>query len=134
MRFDIVNPSDLGAPKGFNHGLLARPGVRMLFVAGQIGTELDGGVVSGGFPTQFGQALKNVVAVVRMAGGSAPDIARLTIYVTDMEAYRNSLAAVGTAYREIMGRHFPAIALVGVSELVHPDATVEIEATAMIGD
>ena len=97
-----VNPEQLGAPRGYSNGMLAPPNSRLLFVAGQIGWDSGQELVSGGFAEQFGQALVNVVAVVRAAGGSAKDVARLTIYVTDIQAYIGSLPAVGEAYRGIM--------------------------------
>lgn len=132
MTYEIVNPEELGAPKGWNNGMLARPGGRLLFVAGQIASDSEGRVRDRDFGSQFGQALANAVAVVRKAGGTERDIGRLTIYVTDMDAYRSSLSDVGSAYRGVMGLHFPAMALVGVTELVNSDALVEIEATAVV--
>lgn len=132
MTYRIINPEELGAPKGWNNGMLATAGGQLLFVAGQIASNSDGEVKDEDLATQFGAALGNAVAVVRAAGGSARDIGRLTIYVTDVEAYRGSLPGVGRAYRAVMGLHFPAIALVGVTELVNPDAVVEVEATAVI--
>ena len=81
---------------------------------------------------QFEAALANVLRVVEGAGGRVADVGRLTIYVTDMEAYRGSLAEVGAAYRTVFGKHFPAMALVAVTELVDPRAVVEVEATAVI--
>ena len=127
-----VNPEQLGAPRGYSNGMLAPPNGRLLFVAGQIGWDSGQELVSGGFAEQFGQALVNVVAVVRAAGGSAKDVARLTIYVTDIQAYIGSLPAVGEAYRGIMGGHYPAMALLEVKGLLEPRALVEIEATAVV--
>lgn len=132
MTYEIVNPEELGAPKGWNNGMLARPGGRLLFVAGQIASDAEGQVRDQDFGAQFGKALANAVTVVRKAGGTERDIGRLTIYVTDMDAYRSSLRDVGSAYRAVMGLHFPAMALVGVTELVNSDAVVEIEATAVV--
>ncbi|MGI9626285.1 MAG: RidA family protein [Longimicrobiales bacterium] len=132
MSYRIINPAELGAPKGWNNGMLAMAGGQLLFVAGQIGSDGEGKVPDVEMPEQFGTALANAVAVVRAAGGTARDIGRLTVYVTDMEAYRTSLSEIGRAYRAVMGLHFPAMALVGVTELVNPDAVVEIEATAVI--
>ena len=135
MSFEIVNPETLGAPKGFNHGMLAPAGGRLLFVAGQTAVDpLDpaGGIVEGGFLAQWDRALANVLEVVRAAGGGPGDIGRLTVYVTDLEAYRDSLGRLGEAWRERMGRHYPAVALVEVSGLVDEGALVEIEATAVI--
>lgn len=127
MSYEIVNPEALGVPRGWNNGMLAREGGRVLFVAGQIGV---GGGTS--LAAQFEAALANIATVVEGAGGRVADVGRLTIYVTDMEAYRGSLAEVGAAYRSVFGKHFPAMALVAVTELVDPRAVVEVEATAVI--
>ena len=125
MTFEIRNPEALGRPRGWNNGMLAPEGGRVLFVAGQIG-------VGATLAAQFGAALSNVLRVVEEAGGTVADVGRLTIYVTDMDAYRGSLAEIGAAYRAVFGKHFPAMALVGVTELVDPRAVVEVEATAVI--
>ena len=138
MTFEIRNPEALGRPRGWNNGMLAPAGGRVLFVAGQIGVggkaEAVGGREAAGktLAAQFGAALANVLCVVEEAGGTVADVGRLTIYVTDMDAYRGSLAEVGAAYRAVFGKHFPAMALVAVTELVDPRAVVEIEATAVI--
>lgn len=143
MAFEIVNPEALGVPRGWNNGMLAPDGARVLFVAGQIGVEADedvagpppAGAVAGAgarLAAQFQAALANVAAVVAAAGGTVADVGRLTIYVTDMEAYRGSPAEIGAAYRTVFGKHFPAMALVAVTELVDPRAVVEVEATAVI--
>lgn len=132
MTYEIFNPEVLGAPRGWNNGMLAPAGGRILFVAGQVASDATGGIVADGFIDQFRRALGNCVSVVREAGGAPEDIGRLTVYVTDMEAYRGSLKALGPGYREVMGRHFPAMALVQVAGLVDPAALVEIEATAVI--
>ena len=133
MSYEIVNPVELGAPRGWNNGMLAPEGGRVLFVAGQIGVrggdEVGAGTTLG---AQFRAALANVAAVVEEAGGRIADVGRLTIYVTNMEAYRGSPAEVGAAYRAVFGKHFPAMALVAVTELVDPRAVVEVEATAVI--
>jgi enamine deaminase RidA (YjgF/YER057c/UK114 family) len=132
VTFSIVNPASLGEPKGWNHGLLAESGGRVLFVAGMTASDASGRVAAAEFVTQFDRALAHVVTVVREAGGEPSDIGRLTIFVTDMNAYRASLKRLGGAYRAHMGRHFPAVALVAVSELVDENAVVEIEATAVL--
>jgi len=131
MTFEIVNPAALGAPRGWNNGMLAPEGGRVLFVAGQIGVE-GAGAGAGPLARQFGAALANVMRVVEAAGGRAADVGRLTIYVTDMDDYRESLREVGAEYRAVFGKHFPAMALVAVTELVDPRAVVEVEATAVI--
>jgi enamine deaminase RidA (YjgF/YER057c/UK114 family) len=89
-------------------------------------------MVSTDFVAQFARALENVLAVVREAGGEATAIARLTIYVTDKELYRSRLQEIGRIYRERMGRHYPAMALVEVRSLLEDEALVEIEATAVL--
>lgn len=134
MSFEVLNPDTLGEPRGWNHGLLAPPGGRLLFVAGQTARDAEGEVRTSDFVEQFGLALDHALAVVRAAGGRPEHVGRLTIYVTDLDAYRTSLGPLGRAYRECMGRHYPAVALVEVSGLVDEGALVEIEATAVIPD
>jgi enamine deaminase RidA (YjgF/YER057c/UK114 family) len=133
MKFEIVNPDALGAPKGWNNGLLAPREGRLLFVAGQAGWEEGAQGEAPGFAQQFARALDKVLAVLREAGGAPEDLARLTIYVTDLGAYRASRNALGDAWRERLGKHYPAVALVEVSGLVDRGAVVEIEATAVLG-
>jgi len=132
MTHRIVNPDALGAPKGWNHGIVASSG-RTLFVAGQSGWE-DGAAGSPpGFADQFARVLDKVLAVVREAGGGPTDIARITIYVTDLAQYRESRKRLGSAWRERFGAYYPAIALVEVKGLVDRGALVEMEATAVLG-
>lgn len=132
MSFEIVNPDELGAPKGWNNGMLARASGRILFVAGQVASERGGQVEPSGFVEQFSRALENVLTVVRDAGGGPENIGRLTIYVTDPEEYLASRKPLGQTYRALMGSHYPAIALVQVAGLVEENAVVEIEATAVL--
>ena len=149
MTCDIINPAALGRPRGWNNGMLAPEGGRVLFVAGQIGVGAEAGEGEAGhgeagaaagsprraapdLAAQFGAALANVRRVVEGAGGAVADVGRLTIYVTDMEAYRESRAGIGAEYRAVFGKHFPAMSLVAVTDLVDPRAVVEIEATAVI--
>ena len=127
---EAVNPGSLAKPSGYSHGMLGAG--RLLFVAGQIGWDCEGRMVSRDFVEQFGQALDNVLAVVEAAGGSPSSLARLTVYVTDKREYLDRLADVGAAYRGRMGRHFPAMALVEVKSLLQDEAKVEIEATALL--
>ncbi|HEX5758739.1 MAG TPA: RidA family protein [Thermoanaerobaculia bacterium] len=127
-----VLPEGFPAPSGFSHGLLAPAGARLLFVAGQIAWDGERRLVSGGFAEQFRRALENVVAVVRTAGGGPEHLARLTLFVTDRGEYLAALPAVGTAYRAVMGRHYPTMSLLEVQGLLEPGAKVEIEGTAML--
>ena len=131
--FRIVNPPALGEPRGWNNGMLGPTGGRVLFVAGQVAADASGGVPQGvGFVDQFSGALGRALEVVRAAGGGPEHVGRLTLYVTDMAAYRSSLGDLGAPYRQHMGRNYPAMALVEVKSLVEPHALVEIEATAVL--
>lgn len=127
----FINPESLGAPRGYNNGVLVAGG-KLLFVAGQIAWNSEQRIVSDDFIEQFAQALGNVIAVVRAAGGTASDIAQLRVYVTDKQAYTTNLKQVGAAYRELMGHHYPAMALVEVAALVEDLAQIEIEAIACL--
>ena len=131
MTFEIFNPESLGAPRGWNHGVLAPKDGRLLFIAGQIGLGAGAGAAPG-FADQFAAALDKVVTVIRAAGGEPSDLARMTIFVTDLAVYRASLAALGQAWQARFGKHYPAMALVEVRGLVDHGALVEIEATAVI--
>lgn len=133
MRFEIINPEALGAPKGWNNGLVAPRDGRLLFVAGQTACEKGARGATPGFVEQFAGALDKVLAVIRAAGGEPSDLARLTVFVTDVEAYRASLKPLGDAWRARMGRHYPAMALLEVKGLVDPTAMVEMEGTAVLG-
>ena len=129
----IINPDALAQPIGYNNGLLFEGG-SLLFIAGQIGWDKERRIVSDDFADQCAQALENVLTVVREAGGSADNIARLLIFVTDKDEYSSRLRDVGSAYRQLMGKHFPAMTLVEVSSLLERLAKVEIEALAVIPD
>ena len=128
---ETILPEGWKRPSGYSNGVVASG--RICFVAGQVGwNPTTAAFASDDFTTQFEQALANVVAVVRAAGGAPEHIARLTIYVTDKQRYLGALREVGAAYRAQLGKHFPAMALVQVSALVEDRALVEIEATAVI--
>jgi len=134
MTYELINPEELGAPRGWTNGMLGPLNGRILFIAGQDAAEPEAEVTTDDFVEQFGIALGKAVTVVREAGGGPEDIGRLTIFVTDIDAYRSRRKEVGEAYRSLMGRHFPAMALVEVKRLVDPRALVELEATAIIRD
>jgi enamine deaminase RidA (YjgF/YER057c/UK114 family) len=104
----------------------------LLAVAGQIAWDREGRIVSDDFVAQFRQALANVVAVVAAAGGVAEDIVSVTVYVVDKHEYTGSLGDVGRVWRDVVGRHFPAMALVQVAGLVEDRAKVEIQALAIL--
>ena len=127
----IINPEALAQPIGYNNGVLVDGG-SLLFIAGQVGWDKERRIISDDFADQFAQALENVLAVVREAGGSPENITRLLIFVTDKDEYTSRLRDVGSAYRQLMGKHFPAMTLVEVKSLLEHLAKVEIEATAVI--
>jgi enamine deaminase RidA (YjgF/YER057c/UK114 family) len=130
----ILQPPDWLPPRGYSNGVLTelRPGSRLVFVGGQIGWNGNQQFESDDFADQTRQALANVVAVLAQGGGRPEHITRLTWYVTDRDEYVAAYRAIGSHYREIIGRHFPAMTAVQVAALVEPRAKVEIEATAVI--
>jgi enamine deaminase RidA (YjgF/YER057c/UK114 family) len=132
MSYEILNPEALGAPRGYNNGLLAPARGRILFVAGQVAMDADGRVIDGDVAVQWARTLENVLAVVRAAGGGATHIGRMTIFVTDRGEYMAARSALGKVWRRVMGSHYPAMTLVEVKGLVEDGAVVEIEATAVI--
>jgi enamine deaminase RidA (YjgF/YER057c/UK114 family) len=130
MTWEIINPR--GTPKGWNDGLISREGGRVLFVAGQTASDAAGKVRPADCVTQFKLALTNSLAVVRAAGGQPTDVGRMTVYVLDMEEYRDARRELGGVWKELMGRHYPAMALVEVSALLDEHALLEMETTAVI--
>ena len=126
----ILQPPGWPAPKGYSNGIAAEG--RMVFVGGQIGWDETGRFAEGGFVGQTRQALKNILAVLAEAGGGPEHLVRMTWYVVDIAEYNAVQEELGGVYREIIGRHFPAIALVQVSALAEPQARLEIEATAVV--
>jgi len=133
MIFEIINPEELGEPRGWNNGMLGPSAGRVLFVAGQTARVGESGAeLPAGFVDQFEAAIQNVVMVVRDAGGGPEHLGRLTMYVVDIDAYRNNLKPLGEVYRRHMGKHYPAMALVAVTSLVDPTAQIEIEGTAIL--
>lgn len=130
MPLTPVNPDSLARPVGYSNGMKGHGD--LLFVAGQVGWNREGRMVSEDLVVQFGQALDNVLDVVWAAGGSPTSVARMVLYVTDKSEYRGRHREIGKAYRARMGKHFPAMALVEVKSLLEDDAKVEIEATAIL--
>ena len=132
MSLKPINPTSLGSPRGYSNGILVDTPGRLLFVAGQIAWDQDHNLVSHDFVDQFDRALANVIEVVAAAGGSANQIVRLVIYVTDINEYRTRTREVGERYRVHMEKHFPAMVLVEVKSLLEEGALVEIEAIAIL--
>ncbi len=127
----VVQPEGWRKPKGYANGMMGRG--RLVLTGGLIGWD-ENEVFAEGFIPQVEQTLKNVVTVVEAAGGRPEHIARLTWYVKSIATYRASLAELGPVYRRVLGRHYPAMALVEVADLVEEQALVEIEATAILPD
>jgi enamine deaminase RidA (YjgF/YER057c/UK114 family) len=130
----MMTPAGWERAKGFSYGVVAVGG-RTVFIAGQLAV-IDGAAsVTPNMPfaDQYIQALRNVVAVAKAAGGDAANITMLRAFVRDMDAFRHSHGAVGAVWRDLFGKHFPAMTVVEVTQLYCPNALVEIEAVAVIG-
>jgi enamine deaminase RidA (YjgF/YER057c/UK114 family) len=125
----ILQPKGWPRPKGYANGIMAEG--RLVFTGGLVGWD-EAGVFAKGFVAQVRQTLLNVKAVLKEAGAEPEHLVRLTWYVTSIEQYLADPQGLGLAYREIIGKHYPAMATVEVTRLVEPEALVEIEATAVI--
>ena len=132
MTVRALQPPGWPRPKGYANGIEASG--RLVFVAGQIGWDETGAFPAPDLAGQVRQTLSNVLAVLAEAGAGPEHVVRLTWYVTDRDEYLDSLREIGAAYRDVMGRHFPAMAVVAVSGLIEASAKVEIEATAVVPD
>lgn len=130
MSHMTLQPDGWARPRGYANGIVARG--RTIFLAGQIGWDAQQRFVGRDLVTQAKQALQNIVAILAEDGAKPEHIVRLTWYVTDRAAYLAAGAALGAAYRDVMGKHFPAMTAVEVSSLMEADAVVEIEATAVV--
>jgi enamine deaminase RidA (YjgF/YER057c/UK114 family) len=127
----LLNPPTLAPAVGFAHAVAASPG-RLVLLGGQTAQDADGRIVGDTVIAQFDRAAANVVAALAAAGGRPEHLVSLVIYTTDMAGYRRALAALAPVYRRHLGRHYPAMALLGVAELFDPAALVELVATAVI--
>jgi enamine deaminase RidA (YjgF/YER057c/UK114 family) len=128
----ILLPEGWPRPQGYANGVAARG--RMVFVGGQIGWTAEGRFERHDLPGQVRQTLENIVSVLAAAGAGPEHVTTMTWYVLDRKAYAAATRDIGAAYRAIMGRHFPAMAVVEVSGLIEDEALVEIQATAVIPD
>jgi enamine deaminase RidA (YjgF/YER057c/UK114 family) len=126
----ILQPAGWARPRGYANGVAAEG--RQVFVGGQIGWDANQRFVSDDFAAQARQALANIVAVLAEAGARPEHLVRLTWYVTSRDEYNAALSEIGAAYRELIGRHYPAMSVVVVAGLLEPRAKVEIEATAVV--
>ena len=129
----ILQPPAWARTRGFAKGSAVKGGTTV-YIAGQVGYNGQGPWEEKGFAGQFRQALANILAVLAEAGGRPEHLVRLTWYVLDKQEYLGALKDVGAAYRELIGRHYPVMAVVQVSGLVEAEARLEIEATAVIPD
>lgn len=129
MKHRVIQPKEFPKPKGYSNGIVISGAT--LYIAGQVGWDREGNFPAS-FAEQFAQALDNVLAVVTEAGARAEDVVKMTVYVTDVDLYRAAVAELGPIWRARFERHYPAMALVGVSALVEPKALVEIEAVAAV--
>lgn len=130
MTHRILQPDGWARPRGYANGIAAEG--RQVFVSGQIGWDAAARIVSDEFAAQARQALANIVAVLATAGARPEHLVRLTWFVTSRDEYNAALTEIGAAYRELIGRHYPAMSVVVVAGLLEPRARVEIEATAVI--
>ena len=126
----VLQPPGWARPRGFANGIATQG--RLVFIAGQIGWTGQGEWKERSFAGQFRQALLNVITVLKEAQGKPEHIVRLTWYVLDKQEYLSALREVGAAYRDLMGKHYPTMAVVQVSALVENEARLEIEATAVV--
>ncbi|MEU2881160.1 RidA family protein [Streptomyces sp. NPDC007070] len=131
MTTERVNPPELSPPTGFSHAVVAT-GSRVLFLAGQTALDGEGEVVGDTLPEQFARALANLLTALRAAGGSPADLARVTVYATDVAAYRAHAPELGRIWRESAGRDYPAMAVVEVVRLWDERALVEIDGFAVL--
>lgn len=130
---DIFSPDGWPRPKGYSNAVVLPHG-RPLFIAGMVGWDEREQMVSRDIAGQFRQALKNIVACARAAGSDIEFIGRMTIFVTDKQAYLDSRTELGRAWRDVMGAHYPAMSLVEVKALLEEGAVIEVEATGVVPD
>jgi enamine deaminase RidA (YjgF/YER057c/UK114 family) len=131
MNVERINPAGLARPSGFSHAVSV-PASRMVFLAGQVGMDRDGKVVSGGVVAQFEQALANLLTALAAAGGQPGDLVSLTIYIVDLADYQVHGKEIGAVWRRLAGTEYPATAGVGVSRLWDPEALVELQGIAAV--
>ncbi|AWE52954.1 MULTISPECIES: RidA family protein [Streptomyces] len=131
MTAERVNPPDLSPPTGFSHAVVAT-GSRVVFLAGQTALDTDGKVTGETLPEQFERALGNLLTALAAAGGTPADLARVTVYATDVADYRDRAAELGRVWRRLAGRDYPAMAVVEVVRLWDERAVVELDGFAVL--
>jgi enamine deaminase RidA (YjgF/YER057c/UK114 family) len=128
---EIIIAPGLAPPAGFSHAVVAPPG-RTIYLGGQTAQAADGTIQGATIVEQFDQAARNLIAALRAAGGEPDDIVSLQVFVTNLAAYRLSMRALGPIWRQHFGRRYPAMALIGITELLDPRALVELVGVAVI--
>lgn len=131
MSLERVNPAELSPPTGFSHAVTATGG-RLVFLAGQTALDAEGKVVGGSLPEQFELALTNLLTALRHAGGTPADLARVTVYATDVADYREQAPQLGRIWRRLAGRDYPAMAVIGAVRLWDEQCSVELEGVAVL--
>jgi len=126
----FLSPEGVAPARGFSHGAIPAQG-NTLYIAGQTGHHQDSSI-DRDLVDQFAQACRSVARVIGEAGGTATDLVSMTIYTTDVQGYRDNLVPIGAAYREVFGKHYPPMALIGVTELFDPEAVVELVCVAVV--
>lgn len=131
MSTERVNPTELSPPAGFSHAVVAT-GTRVVFLAGQTALDTEGKVTGDTLPAQFEKALTNLLTALAATGGTPADLARVTVYATDVAAYRVHAAELGRVWRRLAGRDYPAMAVVEVVRLWDDQALVELDGFAVL--
>jgi enamine deaminase RidA (YjgF/YER057c/UK114 family) len=126
-----INPPELSPPTGFSHAVAAT-GSRVVFLAGQTALDADGKVVGSALPEQFERALTNLLTALRAAGGTPADLARVTVYATDVADYRTHAPELGRIWHRLAGRDYPAMAVIGAVRLWDDQALVELDGFAVL--
>ncbi|MGW4689779.1 RidA family protein [Streptomyces sp. NPDC004244] len=133
MSPERINPAELSPPAGFSHAVAAS-GSRLVFLAGQTALDTAGKVVGATLPEQFERALSGLLTALAAAGGTPADLVRVTVYAVDVAAYRSHAPELGRIWRRLAGRHYPAMAVVGIVRLWDVDALVELDGIAVLDD
>lgn len=133
MSHEAILPEGWKQPKGYSNGMLARPG-RTLYMAGQVGWTAQEEFLSEELVPQFRQALENILAILRKAGGKPEHLCRITAYCIDRDGYLAARRELGTIWKELMGQHYPCMSMIFVADLLDHPAKIELEATAVIPD
>lgn len=131
MSLERVNPAELSPPTGFSHAVTATGG-RLVFLAGQTALDAEGKVTGTALPEQFEQALTNLLTALRHAGGTPADLARVTVYATDVADYREQASQLGRIWRRLAGRDYPAMAVIGAVRLWDEQCLVELDGVAVV--